>query len=239
MSLKSALKRSFLARYLLRKWRARPYAAQPRQQAFSAIYAANRWGSPESPSGPGSELAQTLVIRQNLPPLLQRLNVKTHLDASCGDFHWMSQVDLSPVRYIGIDIVPSVIAANQERYAGPDRQFLQGDIVTDPLPPADLVLCRDCLMHLSFTEIRAALQNLCRTGAAHLLLTTFPGTTRNADIGHGGWWPMNLQLPPFRLPAPLEFWPEDPPDEEARQLRKSLALWSRASVEQALERRSD
>jgi SAM-dependent methyltransferase len=234
MSLKSALKRSFLARYLLCKWRARRYAAQPREQAFSEIYRHNRWGSAESLSGPGSELAATQAIRHALPPLLQRLHVKTFLDASCGDFHWMSQVDLSAVHYIGIDIVASVVAQNQQRHAAPNRTFLQGDIVTGTLPPADLVLCRDCLMHLTFAEIRAALLNLCRTGAPHLLLTTFPGTTRNADIGHGGWWPMNLQIAPFNLPAPLELWPEDPPDEEARQLRKSLGLWTRQAIEQAL-----
>jgi hypothetical protein len=231
MSLKSALKRFFLARYLLRKWRARRYAALSREQAFSEIYGGNRWGSAESSSGPGSELAQTLIIRQHLPLLLTRLNVLTFLDASCGDFHWMSQVDLTGVHYIGMDIVPSVIAGNQQRYARPGRTFLQGDIVAAELPQADLVLCRDCLMHLSFAEIRAALRNLCRTGATHLLLTTFPGTTRNADIGHGGWWPMNLQIAPYHLPAPLELWPENPPDEEARLLRKSLGLWSRESVE--------
>jgi hypothetical protein len=230
MSLKATFKRSFLARYLLRKWRARRYAALPRDQAFSEIYAHNRWGSAESPSGPGSELASTQVIRQNLPPLLQRLAVHTLLDASCGDFHWMSQVEIPSIDYLGIDIVSSVIAANRQRYARPGRTFLCADIVTADLTPADLVLCRDCLMHLSFAEIRAALQNLCSTRAPHLLLTTFPGTTRNADIGHGGWWPMNLQLPPFRLPAPLELWPENPPDKEARQLRKSLGLWPRESI---------
>jgi SAM-dependent methyltransferase len=230
MSLKSFLKRSFLARYLLRRWRARPFAALPREQAFAQIYAANRWGSPESPSGPGSELAQTTIIRRNLPPLLARLHARTFLDASCGDFHWMSQIDLAGVDYVGIDIVPSLIAANQQRHAAPHRTFLHGDIVTGTLPHADLVLCRDCLMHLAFAEIHAALANLCRTGASHLLLTTFPGTTRNADIGHGGWWPMNLQLPPFRLPAPLELWPENPPDQEARSLRKSLGLWPREAV---------
>jgi SAM-dependent methyltransferase len=230
MSLRAALNRWFLARYVLRKWRVRRYAALPREEAFSEIYTDNRWGSSESRSGPGSELAQTLTIRQKLPALLERLHVRTFLDASCGDFHWMSEVDLGAIGYIGVDIVPKVIAGNREQYARSGREFLCGDIVTAELPPADLVLCRDCLMHLSFAEIRTALENLVRTGAQHLLLTTFPGTTRNADIGHGGWWPMNLQRPPFELPAPLELWPEDPPDAEARELRKSLGLWTREMI---------
>ena len=66
-------------------------------------------------------------------------------------------------------------------------------------------------MHLGWEEISRALGNIHATGAAHLLVTTFTRTKRNADIGPGGWWPMNLELPPFSLPAPLEVFVEDPP----------------------------
>jgi hypothetical protein len=176
------------------------------------------------------------MIRRVLPGLVRRLGVGVFLDASCGDFHWMQHVDLWPARYIGVYIVAPVIARDQERFGRPERQFLHGDIVTTDLPAADLVMCRDCLMHLSFAEIRAALGNLGRTGAGHLLLTTFPGSERNADIGHGGWWPINLELPPFGLPAPLEIWAENPPDEEARKLGKSMGLWTREMVLGALGR---
>jgi len=238
MSLKDALKQSFLARYLMRKLRARRFAGRPREEVFGEIYQRNSWGSPESLSGPGSELAQTQALRAALPKLMRRLDVRTFLDAPCGDFHWMKEVDLGAVYYVGIDIVPRVIAENQARYgrAGEaqqgGREFLHGDLVapSTPLPAADLVMCRDCLMHLSFAEAQAALAHLCATGAAHLLITTFSGTTRNADIGRGGWWPMNLQLPPFNLPAPLELLAENPPDAEGRRLGKSLGLWKREMI---------
>jgi hypothetical protein len=42
MSLKDTLKRLFIARYLMRKWRARRYAGRPREEAFSEIYGANK-----------------------------------------------------------------------------------------------------------------------------------------------------------------------------------------------------
>jgi hypothetical protein len=94
-----------------------------------------------------------------------------------------------------------------------------------PLPKADLVLCRDCLMHLGFDEIVSALRNLRSTGASYAMITTFAASRRNANIGRGGWWPMNLELAPFFLPPPMEVFVENPPDEEAGQLGKSLALW--------------
>jgi SAM-dependent methyltransferase len=230
LSLKQLLKKSFLATYLSRKLRARRYRRASRQEAFADIYRKNAWGSGESVSGPGSDLLQTRVVRAVLPELLNRLNVATFLDASCGDFHWMSQIDLGRASYIGADIVPELIAGNQQRYAAPNRQFIHRDITTDPLPQADLVLCRDCLMHLGFAEIAAALRNIHSTGASHFLITTFTGTKRNADIGHGGWWPMNLQLPPFSLPPPLEIYPEDPPDADAKASGKALALWPRVAL---------
>jgi hypothetical protein len=244
MFFKDVLKQSFLARYFMRKLRARRFAGRPREEVFGEIYVRNSWGSGESVSGPGSELAQTEVIRGALPGLVRRLDVRTFLDAPCGDFHWMKEVDLGAVRYIGMDIVARVVAENQERYgrmggAGQGgREFLQGDLVmpAGPLPAADLVMCRDCLMHLSFAEARAALGNLCATGAAHLLITTFPGTGRNADIGRGGWWPMNLRLAPFNLPTPLEVVAENPPDAEGQRLGKSLGLWKREMIMEAIKK---
>ncbi|HVT83303.1 MAG TPA: class I SAM-dependent methyltransferase [Phycisphaerae bacterium] len=244
MSLKDTLKQSFVARYLIRKLRARRFARRPRAEVFADIHRQNAWGSAESISGPGSELAQTRAIRGALPALVNRLGVHTFLDAPCGDFHWMQEVDLGRVDYVGVDIVPALIAENQRQFrrapsdAAGSREFLQSDLVAPaaPLPAADLVMCRDCLMHLSFEEARAVLANLCGTGADHLLITTFPGSTRNADIGRGGWWPMNLELSPFHFPPPLELIAENPPDPEAQRLQKSVGLWPRHVILKSLGR---
>src|SRR3712207_7875432 len=51
--------------------------------------------SHESYSGRGSELGATESLRSYLPQLFERLNIKTFLDAPCGDWNWMRQVDLS------------------------------------------------------------------------------------------------------------------------------------------------
>lgn len=61
---------------------------------FTSIYRNNGWGSLESRSGAGSTLASTANIRRELPGLVERLNIRTLLDAPCGDFNWMKEVAL-------------------------------------------------------------------------------------------------------------------------------------------------
>jgi len=51
---------------------------------------------------------------------------------------------------LGSDVVKELIDENYRRYAGPAREFVCLAIARDQLPPADLILCRDCLVHLPF-----------------------------------------------------------------------------------------
>ena len=140
----------------------------------------------------------------------------------------MKETALPVDRYIGADIVPEIIAQNIERYAAADREFIVCDVVNEVPPRADLVLCRDCLVHLSHDEIHAVLENFRRSGATWLLTTTFTNRDENWEIETGDWRPINLELAPYNLPAPVELLNEqsneiDPnlgafPD-------KSLGLW--------------
>ena len=82
--------------------------------SIERIYYENGWGSGESVSGPGSTLKQTENMRKELPGLLRTINAKVMLDVPCGDFHWMSQVDLPVTKYIGADIVPALIDENRK-----------------------------------------------------------------------------------------------------------------------------
>src|SRR5262249_20122197 len=136
------------------------------------IYRTNAWNEQESVSGRGSTLARTKVIMSQLPLLLQELQAESLLDAACGDFNWMRYVELGPVNYTGVDVVPDLISRNQQRYQDARRTFLALDITRDRLPETDVILCRDCLIHLSFRSINAALSTFRRTSATHLLCTT-------------------------------------------------------------------
>jgi hypothetical protein len=79
---------------------------------FTNIYKHNLWESRESVSGPGSSLAQTRTIIKQLSLLIKQLQVKTLLDAPCGDFHWMKEVNPEIDLYIGVDIVSELIEEN-------------------------------------------------------------------------------------------------------------------------------
>ena len=193
------------------------------EEVFSKIHATSSWRG-SSVSGTGSDPDATGPVLAALPELLASLGVRTLLDAPCGDGAWMAQLAFPLERYTGLDVVPAVIAAAEAAHGGPGREYRVADLIRDPLPQADLVLCRDCLVHLPFAEGLEALANLRRSGATWLLATTFPGHDVNADIRMGRWRPLNLCRAPYDLPPPERLLDEqftaDP-----RYADKALGLW--------------
>jgi SAM-dependent methyltransferase len=194
-----------------------------RETRFEEMCQRHGPGKCESRSGPGSTLANTSVVRAELPELIQRLGVTSILDIPCGDFHWMQYVDLPGIRYIGADIVGDLIALNRERFGSGRKEFRVLDLTVSELPSVDLILCRDCLVHCSYKLIRKALRNLSLSQSRYLLTTTFPGHNENVDICTGDWRPLNLSAPPFSFPPPLWIINEQYPDQAYRD--KSLGLW--------------
>lgn len=203
------------------------YGLTPMEQIWQQFYIKNLNFRIESVSGGGSSLAQTEQIRKTLPLLFEKLNVGTILDAPCGDFNWAHAMELtSIIRYYGVDVVDIIIDSNQRKYGNRKYKFLKADITKDTLPKADLILCRDCLVHLSNSDVFAALKNFKSTGAMYLLTTHFPNHLQNYDIETSGnlWRPINLQKPPFNLPDPLLIF-EEGFRVEMEYADKSLALW--------------
>lgn len=179
--------------------------ALPRAQIFQVAYAMQAWGSAESGSGVGSELGATENVSAYLPELFQRLRVKSFLDAPCGDWNWMRRVDLSRVDYVGADVVSSIVTQNNQKYARSGVRFIHADLNKDSLPEVDMVMCRDCWVHLSFEDIAAVLRNFRRTGATWLLVSNTPSEVRNENKVTGiGWRHLNLNLPPFCFPPKIE-----------------------------------
>lgn len=195
------------------------------EQIFTDIYRRNWWGGAASVSGTGSALDQTRVIAERLPGLLRELGVSTLLDVPCGDFHWMRTVPLDGIRYVGGDIVPDLVRKNCEAYQRPGIEFRRIDMLTDALPRADLVICRDGLVHLSNADILRAIRNLCHSGSKYLLTTTFTDRKQNDDILTGGWRTLNLEAPPFCFPRPLGVINEECTELDGAYPDKSLGLW--------------
>ena len=190
-----------------------------RQRIFARIHARNLWGDPESRSGSGSSAAMTEALRRGLPALFKRQGVRVLLDAPCGDFLWMKGLAGGLDRYIGVDIVPDLVARNTEAYGRGNVSFLCADISVDPLPSADMILCRDCLIHLPLRTLLGVLRNFRACGARHLLLTSDDAAGPYRDIPIGSFRSIDFMRAPFSFPEPLERIRED--GSESRQ----LCLW--------------
>ena len=202
------------------------------QSKFGEIYRRNIWGNPESASGLGSSVSATDAIREGLIDVCRDYSINMLLDAPCGDYGWMSSVKLPIQRYIGLDIVPELVGANRSRYESDAVHFQTADLTRDPLPRVDLILCRDCLVHLSFDNILRVLRNMFQSGSQYLLTTTFPEHDQNGDIVDGDWRLLNLQKEPFSFPEPLRLIDERCTEADGAYDDKSLGLWRIDSIPQ-------
>ena len=196
------------------------HAVNDHPRIFEQIYQHNSWQSAESRSGPGSPRERTKALRRELPKVLSRLGVRTLVDAPCGDCNWRQHIEIDLDAYIGVDIVPALIEDNRRRYQDFNWKFEVMDLIKDPLPTGDAVLCRDALIHLSLADIGRALSNIRRSGAKYLLATSHEAISVNTDITTGGWRSVNLMLAPFNLSAPLERIVEN------AQTGKILGVWA-------------
>ena len=187
-------------------------------------------------SGPGSDMAATERLRAALPGIFARYQIKTFVDAPCGDWFWMQAVDLTGITYIGGDISKDLIDTVATRHSGPAIHFRHLDITSDPLPTSDLFLCRDCLFHLKFWLRWKFLENFAASDSRYLLLTMHHVAENAPVVANGGFKRFNPTKAPFNLAPPLETILET--DERQGDDQRSLGLWSRRQVADALARRA-
>ena len=134
--------------------------------------------------------------------------------------------------YTGVDVVPELIDELRSRQGrgGISRTYLLADITRDSLPRADAILCRDCLVHLSFANIAAAVANFRRSGSEWLVTTTFPELTTNTDCEDGDWRALNFALAPFNWGSPAKLLVERCTEGDGGWADKSLAAWRLADL---------
>jgi hypothetical protein len=205
------------------------------REIWEKAYKNNIMTGMESTSGCGSSFDQTKEVARQLPILFKTYGITTILDIPCGDIHWMYGVNLRDVYYLGADIVKDQIQSNIEKYEHNGMHFFCLDITKDDLPKVDLVLCRDLLVHFSFEDVFAAFRNIVRSGSTYFLSTTFTDKY-NMRIATGDWGPINLRLPPYSLPKPLELINEGCTQGDGLYKDKSLALWTISDLKGAIER---
>lgn len=201
---------------------------------FTRIYETNWWSCEESVSGTGSTLAYTANLRKKLPELFEKYAIRKVYDAPCGDFNWMRHVIQSyEIDYIGGDIVPQLIESNRANYEDDRIRFTLANVIEDEFPQADIWICRDCLIHFSFSDILSTFENFASSEVNFLLTTTHINQSgfRNMDIQTGDARVIDLFSHPFFLPMDcldaIDDWLE--PD-----LPRRMVLFSRQQIIEAL-----
>ena len=206
-----------------------PHLPKERRQAFQTLYDKRLLGEYETISGKGSTLMATRSLRRSLQWFIEIGMFKTMLDVGCGDFHWLSHMDLSAIEYTGIDIVPDIIEGNAV-YAQKNICFRHEDIC-ETLPSAyDLVLCRDLFTHFAAHDIVDAFNHIKRSGSRYFAASTYtsyglkPASKNyyehytNTAIAPGEWHPTDFEKAPYSFRTPLFTIPDSDPG-------KTLQFW--------------
>lgn len=193
------------------------------EERFSKIISSNAWGAPETPCGPGSTIEACASIIHRLPLWIRDYQARSIVDLGCGDFHWMKEVDLSGVKYDGYDIVREAVKA-ASKHATKTIRFHHANILAMQIPEADLVLCKDVLIHLPNEDALSILRAIVSSGSRLLASTTSPTWLNSFRVGMqpGEFSPIDLEQPPFELSRPLDL--VEVPYKEGNP-PKFFALW--------------
>ena len=223
------------------------------EQIFTDIYKHKLWGTEGDGSGHGSSKVVATGASAIVYHLILSLGIHGMIDAPCGAMAWQSsllhQISLQrpEFRYLGIDIVKSVIDNNTRRFQkhtknGSSISFMHANLANKQawsFPEGyDLILCRDALQHLSYLDIWRVLLRFANSSSKYILLGSYPygshycqykNNSTNTNLATPGtYFCINLQSPPFSL-NPLQSFAEGTSD------RKWLLLFERQQLKSQLK----
>jgi len=180
---------------------AKPSSKKELGQTFNGIYSRGDWAKNsegKGTSGSGSTLDITREYRAYIEEFIKNHHVRSVVDAGCGDWEFSSATNWNHARYLGVDISTDVIRVVKKKYQKEGVSFKVGD-VTESLPSADLLLCKDVLQHLPNALVIKFIKNNLKHGKYKwAILTNDPGGN-NSDIQVGGYRLIDLRAPPFSV----------------------------------------
>jgi hypothetical protein len=208
----------FLARDSLLQPRPVDYKNLTLEQSFDYIYQNRIWGAEETRplSGWGSYGEWAASFVRIAAHVIQAHGIRTVTDIGCGDFNIGSQLCGGVEKYQASDISSEIMRWNSERFSAlKNVVFQQANACVDPLPPADLLIIRQVLQHLTNAQIESVLKNVEKTGFRHVLIAehvSSPEKTSeiNQDLPSQGPFTrldfasgVFIDQPPFSRPAKL------------------------------------
>lgn len=139
-------------------------------------------GKIETYSGPGSLLENTDLLIENLNKFIREFNIKSIIDAPCGDFNYMSKVNLDNINYLGLDVSKNAINRCNAKNQKSNISVRVSDATNESLPYADLILIKDLFLHLSFEHIKKILDNVKSSGCKYFATSRYShGNEINKD----------------------------------------------------------
>jgi len=184
------------------------FSLEDTNEIFQKIYEINWWGSTESISGHGSTLNYTKNLRKELPIVFDKFLMHKVFDAPCGDFNWMSKViEKTNMQYLGGDIVQELIDNNKTIFSNDRIKFLHTNLINDKFPEADIWICRDFFIHLSYYDIYKSLFNYASSSIRYILTTSYINSSgfKNIDIRTGDGRIIDLFSEPFFFPKEYKY----------------------------------
>ena len=163
-----------------------------------------------------------------LATIIQQYNIKNIVDCGCGSFNYLIPlVDFLHKNinsYIGIDIVDHIIDDNK-KYSNNKFNFIIDDICsTDKIQNADLVICKEVLMHISTKLINDFFRNLKNRNVKYVLISSFRNEKSPPRVdgvsGLGVLFKINLFTNPYNFGGPLEVITESDKSDDAK-----LYMW--------------
>jgi SAM-dependent methyltransferase len=164
--------------------------------AFADIYRNNVWGFG---SGHGSLTNVTKGYRSFVETFIRENGVRSVVDYGCGDWQFSRLINWGDAEYTGVDVVESVVAANQKQYG---RCGVRFELNNGKARSGDLLLVKDVLQHFSDDDIEDFLRDvLPRFRFALITNCVLPESILNASISTGSFRPLDLRKAPFKFPA--------------------------------------
>lgn len=158
------------------------YQQRSHSEIFSEIYDNGLWAHGKESiylekdaiyfSGSGSYNKSSRQYIQFITEYIKANHISSITDIGCGDFHIGKQIcEQNPqITYNGVDVVPNMIRHHNEKYGSDRISFYCLNTLNDRVPPADLLLIRQVLQHLSNSDIMRLTGN-CFPGFQHILVT--------------------------------------------------------------------
>lgn len=166
------------------------------KEVFNKIYETNKW---QAGSGLGSTVEATFPYTNFLQNFIRQNGIRSVVDSGCGDWQFSKTIDWSSTDYRGFDVVDCVIESNQ-KYATSNISFHNYCGDPDKLPPAELLVMKDVLQHLSFDLIKRHINNFFKYKYCLITNDINPKEpTVNQDIMVGNYAQLDLRQSPFYL----------------------------------------